>query len=131
VDDEVGYVEVLAKRLAKRGLEVTRAFNGTEAIRSLRFNHFDVAVVDLKMEDVDGVEVLRIFKRMDPEMEVIMLTGHGSEQAARDAMRLGAFDYLTKPCELADLLHKIHEAFKKKQSPLPAANGLGERQDAH
>jgi DNA-binding NtrC family response regulator len=66
------------------------------------------------MEDMDGIEVLKIFKKMYPPMEVIMLTGHGSEKAAREGMEFGAFDYLTKPCELEDLLGKIHEAVGKR-----------------
>ncbi|MGB9615856.1 MAG: response regulator [Desulfomonilaceae bacterium] len=110
VDDEQGYVDILAKRLTKRNFEVTKALSGTEAIKALRKQDFDVAVLDLKMEDMDGIEVLKIFKKMAPELSVIMLTGHGSEQAARDGLAQGAFDYLTKPCELEELIAKIHEA---------------------
>ena len=113
VDDEESYVNVLANRLARRKIDVTKAFSGTDAIRVLREKDFDVAVLDLKMEDMDGLEVLKIFKKMYPQMEVIMLTGHGSEQAARDGIECGAFDYLTKPCELDSLLAKIHEAYSK------------------
>ena len=110
VDDERGYVNVLAKRMAKRNIEVTPAYSGAEAIQVLRQKSFDAAVVDLKMEDMDGIEVLKIFKKMDPEMPVIMLTGHGSETAARDGIQFGAFDYLTKPCDLDELVEKIREA---------------------
>jgi DNA-binding NtrC family response regulator len=113
VDDETGFVDVLSKRLAKRKIEVTNAYNGTEAIQALRKGQFDVAVLDLKMDDMDGLEVLRIFKKMDPEMPVLMLTGHGSEQAAREGIASGAFDYLTKPYELEDLIDKIREATKR------------------
>jgi len=65
--------------------------------------------------------VLKIFKKMLPQMAVIMLTGHGSEQAAREGIRFGAFDYLTKPCELDELVKKIRESFEhqKKRSPQP------------
>jgi len=121
IDDEEGYVDVLAKRLTRRRVAVTKALNGSEAVRALRRQDFDVAVLDLKMEDMDGIEVLKIFKRIDPAMEVIMLTGHGSEQAARDATSLGAFDYLTKPYELEALLSKIREAFNKKSAGTGAA----------
>jgi DNA-binding NtrC family response regulator len=110
VDDEKGFVEVISKRLSRRNIRVTRALNGTEGIRALRGHDFDVAVLDLKMEDMDGIDVLKIFKKIVPAMPVIMLTGHGSEQAARDGIQFGAFDYLTKPCELEDLIRKIHEA---------------------
>lgn len=110
VDDEVGYLEVLSKRLGKRGLVVTTASTGQQAIQTLRNNDFDVAVVDLKMTDMDGIEVLNIFKKMDPDLAVIILTGHGSEQAAREGIEKGAFDYLTKPCSLENLLDIIHAA---------------------
>jgi len=110
IDDEKGFVEVMSKRLSKRNIQVTKAFSGTGGIQALRGEDFDVAVLDLKMEDMDGLEVLKIFKTMVPQMPVIMLTGHGSEEAAREGIRLGAFDYLTKPCELEELVQKIHEA---------------------
>lgn len=114
VDDEEGYVNVLANRLAKRKINVTKSYSGSEAIQALRKQDFDVAVLDLKMEDMDGIEVLKVFKKMDPNMEVIMLTGHGSEKAAREGIQFGAFDYLMKPCELEDLLVKIKEAYHKR-----------------
>jgi DNA-binding NtrC family response regulator len=110
VDDEVGFVEVLFKRLARRGMAVTVAASGAEGIQALRRRDFDVAVLDLKMEDMDGIEVLKIFKKMAPDMPVIMLTGHGSESSARQGIQFGAFDYLTKPYELDDLIRKIKEA---------------------
>jgi len=116
VDDEPGYLEVLNKRMSKRNLEVTTARSGTEAVQQARQQSFDVAVVDLKMEDMDGIEVLKVLKMMDPELAVIILTGHGSEQAAREGMALGAFDYLTKPCELSDLLARIQASQASRHS---------------
>jgi len=113
VDDEVAYVQILQKRLTRRDFDVTTALSGTQGIQALREQEFDVAVLDLKMEDMDGIEVLKIFKKMSPNMSVIMLTGHGSEQAAREGIQFGAFDYLTKPCELEALVEKIREAARK------------------
>ena len=110
VDDEEGYVNVLANRMSKRNIDVTKALTGTSAIQILRRKYFDVAVLDLKMEDMDGIAVLKIFKKMDPAMPVIMLTGHGSAQAAKEGIESGAFDYLTKPCELEELMVKIRDA---------------------
>lgn len=115
VDDERGFVDIISKRMSRRDIEVTKALNGTEGIRALREHDFDVAVLDLKMEDMDGIEVLKLFKKIVPDMPVIMLTGHGSEQAAREGIQFGAFDYLTKPCELEDLIGKIHAAIKKRR----------------
>lgn len=110
IDDEEGYVNVLANRLEKRHFHVTKAYSGSDAIRAVRGQDFDVAVLDLKMEDMDGIEVLKIFKQMGLEMKIIMLTGHGSQEAATEGLSLGAFDYLTKPCELHDLIEKIRQA---------------------
>jgi DNA-binding response OmpR family regulator len=116
IDDEVAYVNVLFNRLSKRNFYVTKAFSGTEAIQILRRQDFDIAVLDLKMEDMDGIEVLKILKKMDPQLAVIMLTGHGSAQAAREGIEHGAFDYLTKPCELDKLIAKIHNAYRKRNN---------------
>jgi len=115
VDDEVGFVDVLSKRLSKRNMTVTAAYSGTEAIQTLRKQDFDVAVLDLKLEDMDGIEILKIFKKLVPAMPVIMLTGHGSEQAAREGVASGAFDYLTKPSDLEDLVAKIMQAVKREK----------------
>ena len=110
VDDEEGYVKVLSKRMARRNMEVMTALSGAEGIQRLRKQDFDVAILDLKMEDMDGIEVLRVFKKMVPDLPVIMLTGHGTEKAAREGLDLGAFDYLTKPCDLEELVKKIRAA---------------------
>jgi DNA-binding response OmpR family regulator len=115
VDDEEGYVNVLANRLSKRNIDVTKAYSGAQGIQAVRKEDFHVAVLDLKMEDMNGIEVLKIFKKMYPEMEVIMLSGHGSEQSAREGLELGAFDYLTKPCEMEELIEKIREAARHRR----------------
>ncbi len=114
-DDEKGYVNVLANRLNKRGIDVTKTYGGGEAIQTLRRQDFDVALVDLKMEDMDGIEVLHIIKKMDPDLAVLILTGHGSVEAARQGVAEGAFDYLTKPCELGELVEKIRAAYKARK----------------
>ncbi len=114
IDDEEGYVNVLANRLEKRHFDVTKAFSGGDAIKAVRGRDFDVAILDLKMEDMNGIEVLKIFNQMGLDMQIIMLTGHGSQEAARDGIRLGAFDYLTKPCELHELIEKINMAWRKR-----------------
>ena len=119
VDDEVGFATVMAKRLNRRDIEVTTAHTGSQGIQSLRQSKFDIAVLDLKMEDMDGIEVLKIFKLMDPRMPVIMLTGHGSEKSASDGLREGAYDYLTKPYEFSDLLERIHQAARSEGKSIP------------
>jgi DNA-binding response OmpR family regulator len=109
VDDEKGFVDVISKRMSKRNIEVTKAYSGKDALQALRKTDFDAVVLDLKMEDMDGIEILKIFKKIVPDLPVIMLTGHGSEEAARDGLRLGASDYLTKPCEFEELIVKIKD----------------------
>jgi DNA-binding NtrC family response regulator len=116
IDDEVGYVNVLSNRLSKRNFQVGKASSGSEAFQVLRQQDFDVAVLDLKMEDMDGIEVLKILKKMAPELVVIMLTGHGSAEAAHEGIKQGAYDYLTKPCELNELIKKIQEAYAQRSA---------------
>ena len=115
VDDEMAYVDVMFNRLSKRGIEVTKSYSGSEALRIIRRQEFDVVVLDLKMADMDGIEVLKIIKLMDPHMQVIMLTGHGSATACKQGIELGAFDYLMKPCVLDDLVGKIHAASQERR----------------
>ena len=114
IDDEKGFVNVISKRLSKRNIEVSKAYSGSMALQALREAKFDVAVLDLKMEDMDGIEVLKIIKKMAPNIAVIMLTGHGSETAAREGIQFGALDYLTKPCDFEELVEKINEAYQAR-----------------
>ncbi|SKA65003.1 response regulator [Desulfobaculum bizertense] len=116
VDDEKGYLEILQKRLKRRGILITGAPSGRDALQTLREQEFDLAVVDLKMQDMDGIELLKIFRRMVPDMPVLMLTGHGSQEAAQEGLRAGAFDYLTKPCELETLMKKMRAAARLKRA---------------
>lgn len=106
VDDEAGFTEVLCKRMARRGVAATPVSSGEDAVQLLRRAEFDVAIVDLKLQGMDGVEILKVFKLMAPEMPVIMLTGHGSEEAREACMRLGAEGYLSKPIDFELLLVK-------------------------
>lgn len=118
VDDEAGYVDTLAKRLARRGYRTTTATDGPSALAILESpekSAVDVVVLDVRMPGMDGIETLRRIKALAPTIEVVMLTGHASVEAAMQGMELGAFDYLMKPVELDDLLYKIQDAWKKKQ----------------
>ena len=110
VEADEEYVRVLCKRLGKRGIRATSALSGAEAIQVLRRQDFDAVILDLKMEDMDSIEVLKILRQMDPGLPVILLAGHGSGKSAREGVAHGAFDYLTKPCELEELLVKIENA---------------------
>lgn len=114
VDDEVEFLDTLAKRLSKRKLQVSCSTSGEDAIRILKDRPFDVVILDVKMPGMDGIEALREIKRMCPLVEVIMLTGHANVEVAIQGMELGAFDYLMKPIDIDELLYKVQDAHKKK-----------------
>ena len=114
VDDEVPFVETMTKRLSKRQLMVLPAYSGQEALEKLEKNAVDVVILDVKMPGMDGIETLREIKKGHPLVEVIMLTGHATIETAVEGMRLGAFDYLMKPCEIEELVAKVDEAKGKK-----------------
>jgi two-component system NtrC family response regulator/two-component system response regulator AtoC len=102
-DDEEDLVTFLAHRLRKRGLDVTMALSGAEAVSAAAELKFDVAVVDLKMPDLDGITVIEQLKSLQPFLEAIMLTGHGSHDSAWEAGRLQAFRYILKPYDFEEL----------------------------
>ncbi|RLC18626.1 MAG: response regulator [Deltaproteobacteria bacterium] len=110
VDDEKHFVEVLYKRLSKRDMDVTKTFSGAEGIQALRKVDFDVAILDLKMKDMDGLEVLKVFKKMYSKMEVIILTGHESEETVGEGIEYGAFAYISKPCDFEELIATINQS---------------------
>ncbi|RLB36829.1 MAG: response regulator, partial [Deltaproteobacteria bacterium] len=116
VDDEAPFVETMTKRLEKRDLRILSALSGEEALEKLGKNqNTDVVILDVKMPGMDGVETLKRIKRDFPLIEVIMLTGHGTIESAIEGMKLGAFDYLLKPCEIEDLQAKILQAVEKRR----------------
>ncbi|MCK7505448.1 MAG: response regulator [Desulfobacterales bacterium] len=99
VDDEVPFVEALTKRLTKRDLEIIPAYSGDEALKKLaEQTTIEVVILDVKMPGMDGIETLQEIKKKFPLVEVIMLTGHATVESAIEGMKLGAFDYLMKPC---------------------------------
>ena len=116
VDDEIPFVETMTKRLTKRGINVVAAFSGQEALGQLeRTADIDIVVLDIRMPGMNGLETLAEIKRNRPLVEVIILTGHSTMETAIRGMRLGAFDYLTKPCELEALIQKIQEAIEQRR----------------
>lgn len=115
VDDEEEFLAVLAERLRMRHLDVTAASSGPEALKAMSQHFFDVAVLDVRMAGMDGIEVLRQIIARQLDVEVILLTGHASIESGLNGMRLGAFDYLIKPCDIEDLIAKINNAYKRKQ----------------
>ena len=114
VDDEKDFIDTLASRLEVRGLKVNSATGGREALQQLEDKEFDVIVLDLAMPGMDGLETLKRIKEMDPDAEIIMLSGHGTLHAGVEAMRLGAEEFLEKPVNLNELLEKVFEAKEKR-----------------
>jgi DNA-binding NtrC family response regulator len=118
VDDEKEFVTTLAERMQMRGLEPGVAFSGEQALEILENSIPDVMVLDLKMPGIDGLEVLRRVKKSHPQIQVIILTGHGSERDEAAARRLGAFDHLHKPVDINDLVRIMERAFRQKADAL-------------
>ena len=114
VDDEIVFTTNMTKLLTSRGYVVTPVNSGDSAIRELEKNDFDVVVLDLKMPGMDGISTLKEIKKLDPLTETLILTGHGSIDTAMEAIKLGAYDYLPKPCEIGELVAKIEGAREKK-----------------
>ena len=114
VDDEVDFLDTLLKRMKKRQVNVSGVKSGEEALEWLAKNTADVIVLDVRMPGMDGIRTLKEIKKLNPLVEIIMLTGHANLEVAREGMQLGAFDYLMKPIDIDELLYKVQDAFKKK-----------------
>ena len=110
IDDEADFASTLRQRLSLRGFEATDIHSGVEGLAQLDTINPDVVILDLKMPDSNGLDIMADIKEHRPEIEVIMLTGHGSAAAGIRAMEQGAFDYIMKPVDLAELLEKINQA---------------------
>jgi DNA-binding NtrC family response regulator len=110
VDDEEDFVRTMAERMEMRDLGGEIALSGQQALEMLENDVPDVMVLDLRMPGVDGMEVLRRVKQTLPQVEVIIMTGHGSDQDEEEARRLGAFDYLRKPVDIDHLMETVRNA---------------------
>jgi len=116
VDDEKAFLDTITKRLEKRDLDVSTVYSGKEALAEVEKNKaIEVIVLDVKMAEMDGIQTLVELKRKAPLVEVIMLTGHATVETAIDGMKLGAFDYLMKPCDIEILVGKVKGAASKKR----------------
>jgi DNA-binding NtrC family response regulator len=115
VDDEAPFVDAMTRRLGKRNLDIVAAYTGYEALEKLNTQKtIDVVILDVKMPGMDGIDTLREIKKAHPLVEVIMLTGHATVETGIEGMKLGAFDYLMKPCDIEKLMAKVQEAKSKK-----------------
>ena len=110
VDDEVSFLDALAERLRMRGLEVVCAKSGREALTQVETQVFDAVVLDLAMPGLDGLETLRRLRQLQPELQVMILSGRATVQTAVEATRLGATDIFEKPTEVDTLVQRIRSA---------------------
>lgn len=114
VDDEEQFLSTTKKLMERRGISTFTCINGFDAFEILEHHRVDVVLLDVKMPGIDGLDVLSKIKRKHPDVEVILLTGHASVETAVEGLKMGAFDYLTKPSGISDILAKVGEAYEKK-----------------
>jgi len=114
VDDEPHFIKMLAERLEGRGFNVETAGGGSEAIDKVKGEPYDAIILDLLMPDMDGLETLKHLKEVNPDLQIILLTGHGTIDQGVEAMKLGAMDFVEKPADFQELLEKIRKAKDKR-----------------
>jgi len=114
VDDEERFLSTTSKLLARMHYVVLTATSGARALELLENNEVHVVILDVKMPGMDGIDTLKQIKRRFPLVEVIMLTGHATLESAVEGMQNGAFDYLMKPADIPDLIHKAGAAFQRR-----------------
>ena len=107
VDDELEFVEVIAKFFLRRGIMADISGGCSDALEKLASGRYDVVIMDMLMPERNGLECMAEMKKMQPDIKVIILTGHGTLQAGLEGMKKGAFDYCLKPLEMAELLEKV------------------------
>ncbi len=132
VDDEKEFVNSLAERIQMRELDSKIAYDGEQALQFVQDEIPDVVVLDLRMPGIDGLDVLKRLKKNYPDVQVIILTGHGSDQDERNSKNLGAFEYLQKPVNIDKLISSIKHAYNTLQDTMSAATyaEAGDRRSA-
>lgn len=126
VDDEEAFVNTLAQRLKMRELNVNTVYDGEQALERVKAEEPDVMVLDLKMPGLHGMDVLKEIRKAYPNMQVIILTGHGTDKDEEEARRLGGFDFLRKPADIETLVGKIKEAYAEKLERVMTAIAFAE-----
>ena len=115
VEDDDSLRLTQAMYLEREGFQVTAVGSGAEAVNRIAVDQYQAVVTDLRLDEVDGLEVLAAVKRRSPETEVILITGFGSVDTAVEAMKSGAYDYLTKPVDPDDLVLTLKKAIERRQ----------------
>ncbi len=114
VDDEERFRTTLRKLLTVKGIDASEVGSAADAFSEIARDSYDVVLLDVKMPEMSGIEALAGIKKEYPEIEVIILTGHASVDAAVEIMKLGGFEYLLKPCPIDELVGKIESAWERK-----------------
>jgi DNA-binding NtrC family response regulator len=122
VDDEKDFCTILSDSLSQDKYRVVTAFNGKTGLELAKKERPDLMLLDIKMPGMDGIEVLRKIKKMKREIAVIMFTGYGTLETAREAMKLGAYDYVTKPVDLFLLKSLVEEVLGKGSKSVAKEN---------
>jgi DNA-binding NtrC family response regulator len=124
VDDEKEFVESLSERLELRNLEADIAHDGEQALEAIKKGKHDFMVLDLRMPGIDGIEVLRRVKKSNPDVQVVVLTGHGTDKDEEQAKKLGAFAYLKKPADIDQLVGTLQKAWGRLKKSKKAVDNV-------
>ncbi|MDF2377313.1 MAG: sigma-54 dependent transcriptional regulator [Verrucomicrobiales bacterium] len=124
IDDEAAILNLMAKSCRQQGHDVTAVQTGRDGLKALDASQPDLMIVDLLIGDMNGLDIIRYSEEHYPKTQVIMVTGNGSVETAVEAMRLGAFDYLTKPFELADLQRTVQLGLQEPSDKAEIARGF-------
>ena len=114
VDDEQDFLDALSERMRARDMEVTTSTSAAVALKKAEKESYDAIVLDLMMPEMDGLEALKQIKKNNPDLQVILLTGHATVEKGIEAMKLGATDFLEKPADIKTLTEKIKNAHASK-----------------
>jgi DNA-binding NtrC family response regulator len=129
VDDEDRFRTTMRKLLVVRGLEASTVGSGKDALEELKTSTYDVVVLDIKMPEMGGVEALAKIKKIDPSIEVIVMTGYASVDTAKKITELGGYDYMLKPYNIDELIEKIEAAHERKMARTQLVGGDHRRPD--
>jgi len=114
VDDEKDFIEALGERMGNRGMNVSTTTSAKDALKKMEEEAYDAIVLDLQMPEMDGIEALKAIKKKNPDMQVILLTGHATVEKGIEAMKLGAMDLIEKPADIETIAEKIKKAQANK-----------------
>jgi len=126
IEDDVSFCLMMKTFLTKKGFEVFNAFSFKEATTILNDQQLDLVLTDVRLPDSDGIEILKYIKEVNPAIQVILMTGYTDIKTAVNVMKMGAFDYVSKPINSDEILHTIHKALTEGVKTSTAVNSSAE-----